>query len=105
VLSAQHGEDHWEAHLESDVDELLRSFAHEQERTAERTGQLLARSQSTESHVLVPLLCIEDGQTVVVGALAVAGAARLSELGFDRLERLSSSLKAQLEAGEPEATP
>jgi hypothetical protein len=93
VLSAQHGEDRWDASLVSDVDELIRSFLQEDERTAERTGQLLARSDaSAASHTLLPLIAIEDGQTVVVGALALAEAVRLRELTFERLERLASAL-------------
>jgi tRNA A-37 threonylcarbamoyl transferase component Bud32/tetratricopeptide (TPR) repeat protein len=95
-LSAQHGEDRWEPHLGSDVDELLRSLAHEHERTAERTGQLLARSDISEAaHTLLPLIMIHDGETLVVGAVAVAEAPRLSELSFERLERLASALHEQ----------
>ena len=93
VLSAQHGEDRWDASLASDVEELIRSFLQEDERTAERTGQLLARSDASAStHTLLPLIAIEDGQTVVVGALALAEAVRLHELSFERLERLASAL-------------
>jgi tRNA A-37 threonylcarbamoyl transferase component Bud32/tetratricopeptide (TPR) repeat protein len=99
-LAAQHGEDRWEPHLGSDVDELLRSLAHEHERTAERTGQMLARSDiSSAAHTLLPLIVIQEGQTVVIGALAVAEAARLRELSFERLERLASALREPAEAG------
>jgi tetratricopeptide (TPR) repeat protein len=93
VLSAQHGEDRWDANLASDVEELIRSFLQEDERTAERTGQLLARSDaSAATHTLLPLIRIEDGQTLVVGALALSEAVRLRELSFERLERLASAL-------------
>jgi tetratricopeptide (TPR) repeat protein len=93
TLSAQHGEDRWDESLSSDVDELIRSFVQEDERTAERTGQLLAREgASAASHTLLPLIRIAEGQTVVVGALALAEAVRLRELNFERLERLASAI-------------